>query len=201
MEDNYNHEDNDWRTVAKPKQNRVARSQQLPDWFQSLKAPDKESHFEPYVLMLMGLPGAGKSTIAEKLQELEPWKYVRVNQYTLKHRKACLRVAKEALSENKCPIIDRCHVQFMNRKPFYELAEAFRVPVDLLIIDAPQSVCLERCRRRQNHPTLSPNDASRIIGGCQKDWELPGGNENARQMWTISGIDDPRFPDLSRRLL
>ncbi|GAX27887.1 hypothetical protein FisN_21Hh237 [Fistulifera solaris] len=201
MEDNYDQEDNDWRTVAPSKRNRVARLQPLPLWFQSLEAPNKETQFEPYILMLMGLPGAGKSTIAEKLHELEPWKYVRVNQDTLKNREACLKVAKKALSENKCPIIDRCHVQFINRKPFYELAESFHVPVDLLIIDAPYSACLERCRRRQNHPTLSPDDAGWVITKFQKDWEMPVGNEKIRQIWTISGIDDPRFPDLFRRLL
>lgn len=201
MEDNNGHDNKEWQTVFTiQKRNRAPSLKQIPEWFQTLEAP-KEASFEPYVLMLMGLPGSGKSTIAEKLQELEPWKYMRVNQDTLGDRKTCLKVAKQALNQNKCPIVDRCHVSFMNRKPFYELAQSFGVPVDILIVDVPESVCLERCRRRQNHPTVSPSDASWVLERIRKDWELPGGNEKPRQIWTICGIEDPLCPELIRRLL
>ena len=202
MKDSDNNGNEEWQTVSTTqKQDRASRVTQIPEWFQTLAAPNEETTFEPFVFMLMGLPGSGKSTIAEKLQELEPWKYVRVNQDTLGDRKKCLKVAQRALSQNKCPIIDRCHVSFMNRNPFYEMAQSLNVPVDILIVDVPQAICMERCRRRQNHPTVSPNDAGWILGNMRKDWELPGGNEQARQIWTISGIEDPRFPELIRRLL
>lgn len=196
---NSNSNINEWQTVSAPQKHvRTAPTQQLPSWFQELETPtndaDETTPFEPFMLMLMGLPGSGKSTIAEKLQELEPWKYVRVNQDTLKNRQACLKVAKQALMQRKCCIIDRCHASFENRKPFYQLAESCQVPVDVLIVDAPPAVCLERCRQRHNHPTVSPGDASRVINCVQKDWKLPKGTgENVRNTWTISGIDDPQF--------
>ena len=200
MEGANNYDNKDLRTVSDIKLGNALRSRQLPECFQTLKAPD-ETDFEPYVLMLMGLPGSGKSTIADKLQELEPWKYVRVNQDTLGDRHACLKLAEQVLSERKCPVIDRCHASFKNRKPFHQLAKSLDVSVDILIVDAPFSICLERCQLRQDHPTVSLAEASRILGCVRKEWKLPGKNENARQTWTISGIEDPRFPQLCRQLL
>ncbi|GAX10530.1 hypothetical protein FisN_21Lh237 [Fistulifera solaris] len=166
--------------------------QQLPEWFQTLKIPS-QTNFEPYVLMLMGLPGSGKSTIAEKL--------VDVNQDTLGDRRACLKLAEQVLSENKCPIIDRCHASLKNRKPFYELAQSLHVPVDILILDATYTVCVQRCHERHDHPTVLSDEASKIVGCVRKDWKLPGKNDNVRHVWTVSGIEDAKLPKLFRGLL
>jgi predicted kinase len=174
--------------------------QQLPEWYQSLEAPSQNT-FEPFVLMLMGLPGSGKSTIADTFVELEPWKYVCVNQDTLGDRHACLKLAEQVLSENKCPIIDRCHASFKNRIPFYELSKSFNVPVGIVIFDAPYTVCVQRCRERYDHPTVSSDEASKIVGCARKDWKLPGKSDNVRHVWTFSVIEDAKFPKLFRRLL
>lgn len=191
----------EWQTVSVPTKKRTCRQQQLPEWFQELEPPH-QIPFQPFMLLLMGLPGSGKSTIAEKLQELESWKYVRVNQDTLGDRHSCLKLAKRALDENKCPIIDRCHASLTNRRPFYELAKSCNVPVDVLIVNAPHSVCLERCQRRHDHPTVSSNDAKKVLAFVRKEWKLPNENEeHIRHFWTISGIDDPQFPDVFQHSL
>jgi len=174
--------------------------QQLPSWFTHLrpkqpswvgrKAPNDHNRVAPYVLLLMGFPGSGKTTFSKKLEKIMPWKYERVNQDDLGSRGACLEHANRILKEGKCPIIDRVHATFQNRKPFYKLAQEHKYPVDCLVFEVPREVCVRRCKNRNNHPTLPPNQAERIIGFVVKDWQLPNSNERLRNYWRVSGIND-----------
>ena len=50
----------------------------------------------PSILLLVGLPGSGKSTFSTELCRLLPWKYVRVNQDELKTRGKCIAAVEAA---------------------------------------------------------------------------------------------------------
>jgi predicted kinase len=81
---------------------------------------------KPSILLLVGLPGSGKSTFANALEKVQPWKYVVVNQDQLKTRQKCLDKTKRILmEEQKCVVIDRCNFNFTQRQYFFELVDSF----------------------------------------------------------------------------
>ena len=134
-----------------------------------------------------------------------PNKFVRINQDELGSRKQCLFHARKALEQGKCPIIDRCNAGPAHRKPFLELAglnttavaannattttsKRMVYPVDCLILDVPKEVCLRRCRARTDHPTVTPQDAAKVMGYMKADWQLPSAEESRffRNIWRVT---------------
>lgn len=207
MESQGNDNDDGWETVdVKKKENRrsgrdaLQAPKQPPSWFLELTPIPSPCDgladappFEPFMLLLMGFPGAGKSTIAKKLEEILPWKYERINQDELGSRQACLRRAEEVLVyDKKCPIIDRCNAGAQHRKPFLQLAKEVGCPVDCIILEVPKQVCIQRCKAREDHPTVAPQDAEKIVGFMKRDWKLPKPHEEIRSIWRISDEEDLR---------
>ena len=80
---------------------RTARPSQKRD------VSDKEGGHRPFVLVLVGIPGSGKSHFAERLANAGPERFVRVSQDVLGTRKKCEARARRALAEGKVAVIDR----------------------------------------------------------------------------------------------
>eukprot|EP00532_Pseudo-nitzschia_australis_P011584 CAMPEP_0168235872 /NCGR_PEP_ID=MMETSP0140_2-20121125/19172_1 /TAXON_ID=44445 /ORGANISM="Pseudo-nitzschia australis, Strain 10249 10 AB" /LENGTH=310 /DNA_ID=CAMNT_0008169043 /DNA_START=241 /DNA_END=1173 /DNA_ORIENTATION=- len=89
----------------------------------------QQQHYEPFMILLVGLPGSGKSTFAQSLVASVPEKFCRINQDELKSRPKCERKLKQVLSvspsqqQRLCPIIDRCNFDAQQRATWYRLAE------------------------------------------------------------------------------
>lgn len=145
-----------------------------------------EASFEPSMLLLVGLPGSGKSTFSTALCRSMPWKYVRINQDELKNRPACERAMRRALDAQKCPIIDRCNVSVPQRRKFQA-----NVPIDCIVFDISAEVCVRRCQTRRNHPTIAPSEAWKAIRCQSQDYEAPHTSEGFRTITTIR--DDSSF--------
>lgn len=126
---------------------------------------DVNTQFEPFLLLLVGIPGSGKSTFASSLEEALPWKYVRVNQDTLGTRQACEAAARQALQQHKCPVIDRCNFNIKQRQPFLDVAKECSVPVDCVVFNYSLDTCVARCQQRKAHETIVPAQAPAI---CQR---------------------------------
>jgi len=88
--------------------------------------PTSNCTYEPFMILLVGLPGSGKSTFAQTLEVSMPDKFCRINQDQLKTRKKCVSKLKQVLSSSDqrlCPIIDRCNFDAKQRSTWYQLAE------------------------------------------------------------------------------
>lgn len=125
------------------------------------------------MIILCGLPGSGKSTIAEVFRER--YEFVRVNQDDLKSKKRCIRVVEAALKNSRSVIIDRCNFDAPQRKVWVDLAKSFKVKkiraVELLL---PINSCIERVIERKGHPTLSGElAANNVIGKIQSMFTSP----------------------------
>jgi atypical dual specificity phosphatase len=115
------------------------------------------------MVLMIGLPGSGKSTIAIEMER--SGEYVRVNQDEIGSRNACKKMVEKHLSKNKSVVIDRCNFSENQRKCWIDLAKQYGVStIRALWIYTPVDVCIERAANRHNHPTIHTREqADRII--------------------------------------
>lgn len=141
------------------------------------------------MLLLVGLPGSGKSTFGRIVEKCLPWKYARVNQDELSSRQKCINRARSILNQGKCPIVDRCNFDVQQRSHFLQLAAesttSATVPVDCVVLKIDTQTCLARCRSRRGHPTLPPSKAGFVIHGMAKDWKAPSLEEGFRSIFVV----------------
>lgn len=137
-----NHDDDDWDTIPKKEKkprktkdnnDNSKRTKKQRNPYINIIAPtstdkDTPQQYEPFMVMLVGLPGSGKSTFAQSLVASMPNKFSRINQDELKKRVECERKVKQILSTSSeqrlCPIIDRCNFDAQQRSTWYRLAKA-----------------------------------------------------------------------------
>lgn len=124
------------------------------------------------MIVLVGLPGSGKSTIAKILAQKG---YVRVNQDDLGSRNACKKIAEEALMKNKSVVIDRCNFNEQQRKSWIDLATKRAVTnITAVYLSVPAEVCYERACKRKDHPTIKDEaTANKAINSIQEAFTPP----------------------------
>lgn len=124
------------------------------------------------VLVLVGFPGAGKSTYCQQLPE-----YTRINQDTLGNRDACLKAASEALDCGHSIVIDRCNHNRDQRRHWIKLAQSYGVDARCVFLYVDPEECIHRIHMRKDHPTIKeemPVEKKReIVAGFYKSFEMP----------------------------
>jgi predicted kinase len=112
------------------------------------------------MIIMMGVPGSGKSTIAKRLVEASKGEYVRVNQDEMGTRKKCEMVAKDALKKQKSVIVDRCNFDYQQRHVWIKMAVQFGIRnIDLVWLRIPFEVCKNRVFAREDHPTIPKGES------------------------------------------
>jgi protein-tyrosine phosphatase len=153
----------------------------------------------PNVVMLVGLPGAGKSTFATKLVAAS-WN--RISQDEL-GRQRCEELAGQySKQKNGKVVLDRCNVQATERRHWLELMFANTTPSSnkgsqnprcvAVYFDVPLSVCVERVRSRTDHPTIRGGTAGseRIVRGFYERLQVPTAAEGFDQVQVIRSPED-----------
>lgn len=139
---------------------------------QILTYANAEGDQEAKLVVLAGLPGSGKSTVA-KIMERHGW--VRVNQDELGSRGACIKYARLNLKKGKNVVIDRCNFNAHQRKSWVDLAvECDVADVSCFWLDIEASVALDRASKRTDHPTIkNPEGAKKAIENIDKQFTEP----------------------------
>ena len=194
-------DDDGWETVPKkPIRKKAPQSTQddniLP-WVSYIPPTKQNSQFEPFMLLLCGIPGSGKSTFARSLQQAMPYKFVRINQDDLGNRQRCEEQTRLALINNMCPIIDRCNFDKEQRTKFIAIAAEFGVPVDCVVmgIDTLVTVdeCIQRCQQRRNHPTVKPAEAQGVVLVVAQQMQPPPATQNQEGIRHVKYIENTNF--------
>mmetsp|Transcript_27832 Transcript_27832/g.42397 ORF Transcript_27832/g.42397 Transcript_27832/m.42397 type:complete len:277 (+) Transcript_27832:3-833(+) len=188
---NHQHDGNDendgWSTIpqkknTKKKKKAQAQQQELMSAWSTTTVPPTDIPFIPpsslqeegeqFILILVGLPGSGKSTFARILEQAMPYKYARINQDKLKTRKRCVSKTKDALQKGLCPIIDRFNFDPSQRQTWIELRTANSLAVDCILFDVPVDECIRRCQLRTNHETVSSEQAASVVQTVHRQFDL-----------------------------
>ena len=102
------------------------------------------------MMVLVGTPGAGKSTIAKNVcEQCSNWR--RISQDRLGSRSACVASASAQLRLGKSVVIDRCNFNREQRAHWLQLAQEQRVNCFAVVVDTAFDVCVQRALSRKNH--------------------------------------------------
>ncbi|CAM6043843.1 unnamed protein product [Sphagnum compactum] len=131
------------------------------------------------MLMLVGPPGSGKSTICNKIipNAARPWTRICQDVISKGHRGTrvqCLKQAASAVSKGSSILIDRCNIDVDQRRDFLELAKERGIQAHALVLNFPSSVCIQRATLRTEHEggLLGP-DVGRVVNHVYRSRQLP----------------------------
>lgn len=143
----------------------------------------------PRFVILVGLPGSGKSTFSEQLVKSDR-SWVRLCQDEMEGRDALEnalgRVAKDCHSRL---LIDRTNVKKNDRKKLLSLAFDPKGAV-CVHFDMSADECELRVSKRTDHPTIPYGGGRGAVRSHRKDFEVPTCAEGFEEVLTISDFDE-----------
>jgi predicted kinase len=162
--------------TGKAEQKRQSRERQLAE-----HNSQSRRRRVPRCVMLMGLPGSGKSTFSRRLCDAlardSSCTVVVANQDDL-GRKQCIQVASRASSRRTRVILDRCNLLEAERKEWWNCMHSPPPgEVALVYFTADADTCTERVQQRTNHVTIAHGTGARIVQQLSRRVESPTEDE------------------------
>lgn len=131
------------------------------------------------LIVLCGPQGAGKSFFCSKLIANLGEQWVHLSQDTIRNgkpgpREAVERAAIEALTNKKNVVVDRMHLDELQRSHFVNIAKDANVCVHAVALTAPKSVVTERVLTRTHHPgNVQGESGARLASASWSNFIMP----------------------------
>jgi hypothetical protein len=194
----HQHRNNHRQQRTRPKQQQQRQPPPLPFWTADPTKSVPLSGPPPHLILLVGMPGSGKSTFSS---QLNPATWTVINQDTLKSRRACEEAVKKTYRRVGVPpttpaniCIDRCNFDPSQRKHWIVLAQQYNVATQdicAVVLDVPVATAIERVQKRRHHPTLKPGKESiGIVKKFQYLLQMPTLNEGIGSIVALRPTDE-----------
>ena len=136
-------------------------------------------------LILIGLPGSGKSWFSNALKKREPDTIV-ISQDDLQSSSSCQNMLKSNKKTHSRVVIDRCNVSLEQRVAWFQTDR----PKIGIVFHFDAELCLQRILFRLDHPTLPPERAGSALNEFAEHWTEPSLNENFDCIIDIHSINN-----------
>ena len=144
----------------------------------------KEKTLTNSLLILCGLPGSGKTTIARNFEKAG---WVWVNQDSLGSSEECMKLMTKALKKGENVILDRCNAHSKDRKMWTtEAAKLGITNFHCIYLSTPVDVCVERVRNRQNHENLVGDEGEEVIRNFARSMKPPTQYEGFKSTFDVT---------------
>ena len=140
--------------------------------------------------MLVGLPGSGKSTFCKLFQSC-PLKTKIVNQDEM-GRKQCEKVLLPFVKEADVTILDRVNFTKKDRREWLSIVALNPSQCLCIYLTTPSFICIDRAKRRENHPTIKKGGGERIIRDIESKLEVPTKEEGFMDVIELQDEEDVR---------
>ena len=141
-------------------------------------------------MLLVGRPASGKSTLTRR--HFIPNGYTQVNRDTLGTKEKCLKVAAEALKNNKSVIVDNTNPKKEDRKAYIDLANKSKVPIRCIHLKVSSELSYHLNMFRQN---VTKGDQRRVPDVAyrtfDKYFEEPKASEGFSEVTVLDFV--PKF--------
>ncbi|KAF9916628.1 hypothetical protein BX616_003274 [Lobosporangium transversale] len=157
----------------------------------------------PKLVILVGLPGSGKSHLVTTLMQGFPEHFERISQDELGSRAVCERLLAQNMRRQQQSLavrgpgkalpmtvfIDRCNPTMAERKEWYELA--FQ-PDETAMVWFSRNIeqCIKRVDSRENHPTVEAGKGDKVVRSFAKGFEFPNLNKEGNWCKTLVEVGD-----------
>ncbi len=141
----------------------------------------------PKLIVLVGLPGSGKSTFSTYLIS-QIKSVIRVSQDD-QGKKACYDTMSKNISGTDLIIVDRCNLKVSDRKEWTGYLKQSQSAWAIVFQTDPEE-CIYRAQHRPDHPTLKPTSAEKIIKDLVATYEPVGPSESFENVINIKSPDD-----------
>jgi bifunctional polynucleotide phosphatase/kinase len=126
---------------------------------------------EQQIVIMMGFPGSGKSTIAKNICKQKDYVYIEGDLY--KSSTKMIKASLEHLSQKRSIVFDATHSSSAKRKEYVELGKKYNYKVVCIHVSTPLEVAYKRNKLR-NYEKYVPRIAYSVYS---KKYEQPNENE------------------------
>ncbi|KAL0030482.1 hypothetical protein WJX79_008953 [Trebouxia sp. C0005] len=122
------------------------------------------------LVMLVGLPGAGKSWFAQAISKRR--KVTIISQDESRSRNACETQLGASAKTSQLTILDRCNASRAERRAWLDIAGCHATTLCVEFCYS-RELCLQRGDHRLDHPTLRPGRMTNAMDQMAKDMQPP----------------------------
>lgn len=110
-----------------------------------------KSELTPLIVLLVGSPGSGKSTASAEFSSED---FVRISQDD-QGKKEHMALFHQSINSRKNIVVDRMNFDKKQRDRYLDVARKAGYETRIDIFHVPMQTCMERCRARKGHPTIT----------------------------------------------
>lgn len=140
---------------------------------------------------LVGLPGSGKSWLAQSIAKRRSAPTIVISQDESRSRQSCERILGRNYSDDTLLILDRCNPDIKGRREWLSLTKSDHGSV-AIFFDYDKEVCKARIDRRLGHPTIRPGRGKNAMQQMSADLEAPSLTEGFGAILTVSSFSASR---------
>ena len=124
----------------------------VKDWISYKKPIIPKSSSKLELILLVGLPGSGKSTFAKKYYE----EYSYINQDINKTKEKSKKILLDAIKNKKNIIVDNTNLDYQKRQEIIQLVNLSEYIIKIIVFDIPFKVCYHMMYYRVNTLHVDP---------------------------------------------